>query len=146
MVSMHVKPKLIVVTSASSNHFGALRQMLDSLRRLEARVECYDIGLTAAEAGALPRWDGCIHHRFDYAQYPAYLNAATNAGEYAWKPVIVADVIDRVRAAGDTSDVLWADAGCFFHALQLPWPIGSGKPGDCGSEPRRASCGSGLIR
>ena len=48
----------------------------------------------------------------------AHLNVAVNAGEYAWKPVIVADVIDRARAAGDTSDVLWADAGCFFHALQ----------------------------
>ena len=114
----HAIPKLIVVTAASSNHFGALRQMLESLRRLGARVECYDIGLTAEEARALPRWPGFFYHKFDYAAYPAYLNVAVNAGEYAWKPVIVADVIDRARAAGDASDVLWADAGCFFHALQ----------------------------
>ena len=117
MAPTHVIPKLIVVTAASSNHFGALRQMLESLRRLGARVECYDIGLTADEARALPRWPGFFYHPFDYAAYPAYLNAAVNAGEYAWKPVIVADVIDRARAAGDASDVRWADAGCFFHAL-----------------------------
>ena len=117
MAPTHVIPKLIVVTAASSNHFGALRQMLESLRRLGARVECYDIGLTADEARALPRWPGFFYHPFDYAAYPAYLNAAVNAGEYAWKPVIVADVIDRAHAAGDASDVLWADAGCFFHAL-----------------------------
>jgi hypothetical protein len=115
---MNVHPKLIVVTAASSNHFGALRQMLESLARLEARVDCYDIGLTPAEARALPRWDGFFYHRFDNAAYPAYMNAATNAGEYAWKPVIVGEVVERVRSSGDPSDVLWADAGCYFHALQ----------------------------
>jgi hypothetical protein len=118
MVSSPVTPKLIVVTAEAANHFGARRQMLESLRRLEARVECYDIGLTAQETRALPRWAGCVHHRFDYARYPAHLNVEVSAGEYAWKPVIIAEVIDRARASGDTSDVLWADAGCFFHALQ----------------------------
>jgi hypothetical protein len=113
-----VTPNLIVVTAASSNHAGALRQMLESLRRLEARVECYDIGLTTGEARALPRWNGLGFHRFDYAAYPAYMNVATSAGEYAWKPIIVAEVIERVRSSGDPSDVLWADAGCYFHALQ----------------------------
>src|SRR5205814_25923 len=86
--------------------------------RLNARVECYDLGLTAGEVSALPRWDGFFYHRFDYAAYPAHMDVGVNAGEYAWKPVIVAEVIDRARAAGDASDVLWADAGCFFHALQ----------------------------
>ena len=109
---------LIVVTAASSNHFGALRQMLHSLRRLDARVECYDLGLTGDEASALPQWDGFFYHRFDYEKYPPHLNVAVNAGEYAWKPVIVAEVIDRARAAQDARDVLWADAGCFFHELQ----------------------------
>ena len=109
---------LIVVTAASSNHFGALRQMLESLRRLDARVECYDIGLTPEEARALPRWDGVVYHTFDYDAYPSYMNVAVNAGEYAWKPVIVADVVERARAEERPSDVLWADAGCYFHALQ----------------------------
>jgi Protein of unknown function (DUF1647) len=110
---------MIVVTAASSNHFGALRQMLESLKRLDARVECYDIGLTSAEAARLPRWPRCTHHRFDYAAYPDYMNVEANAGEYAWKPVIVADVIDRTRAEGSPSDVLWADAGCFFHQMDM---------------------------
>jgi Protein of unknown function (DUF1647) len=112
-----VVPPLTVVTASSSNHYGALVQMLGSLRRLDARVECYDIGLTAAEVAALPRWETCLHHAFDYARYPAHVNVAVNAGEYAWKPVIVAEVVDRLRAAGRAANVLWADAGCFFHAL-----------------------------
>jgi len=113
-----VNPKLIVVTAASSNHAGALKQMLESLRRLDARVECYDIGLSAQEARALPRWDGLFYHKFDYAMHPPHLNVSVNAGEYAWKPVIVAEVVERWRTGPDPSDVLWADAGCYFHSLQ----------------------------
>jgi hypothetical protein len=45
------------------------------------------------------------------------MNVEINAGEYAWKPVIVAKVVDAIRSAGHSADVLWADAGCYFHAL-----------------------------
>ena len=109
---------LIVVTAASSNHFGPLLYLLRSLRAFRARVECYDIGLTPAEVSALPRWDGFLYHKFDGAAHPPHMNVAINAGEYAWKPVIVADVVDRVRAAGHTDDVLWADAGTYFDTLE----------------------------
>ncbi len=108
---------MIVVTAASSNHAGALRHMLASLRRLGARVECYDLGLTESEVASLPRWDGLFYHKFDYAAYPSHLRVDVNAGEYAWKPAIVAEVIERVRAAGDRHDVLWADAGSYFDAI-----------------------------
>ncbi len=110
---------LVVVTAASSNHFGALVQMLTSLRDLDARVECYDIGLTAAEAEALPRWPRAVHRTFDYDAHPGHMHVTINAGEYAWKPVIIAEVIDRVRASGDPCDVLWADAGCYFESLSV---------------------------
>src|SRR3954469_15283557 len=102
-MAMHTTADMIVVTAASSNHAGALRQMLESLRRLEARVECYDIGLAPAGAQALPRWGGLSFRAFDYAAYPAHLNVAANAGEYAWKPAIVAEVVERARAAGEAS-------------------------------------------
>ena len=92
--------------------------MLESLRTLGGRVECYDLGLTAAELRALPRWDGLFYHKFDYASHPAHMNVAINAGEYAWKPVIVADVVERTRASATPDDVLWADAGSYFHALE----------------------------
>lgn len=108
---------LVLVTAASSNHFGALRQMLQSLRDLNARVECYDIGLTRVEARALPRWSGIVHHTFDYEAYPPHMAVSVNAGEYAWKPTIVAEVVDRSRASAQPYDVLWTDAGCFFHSL-----------------------------
>jgi hypothetical protein len=108
---------VVVVTAASSNHAGPLRYMLESLRRLGARVECYDLGLTAAEIRSLPRWAGLLYHKFDYAAQPPHLDVNVNAGEYAWKPVIVAEVVDRLRAAGDAADVVWADAGSYFDEL-----------------------------
>jgi hypothetical protein len=109
---------VIVATAASSNHAGPLRFLLESLRRLDARVECYDLGLTDDEVGALPRWGGLSFHRFNYAAYPPHLDVSVNAGEYAWKPAIVADVVDRVRASGVPDDVLWSDAGSYFEALE----------------------------
>jgi Protein of unknown function (DUF1647) len=111
------RPNLVVVTAASSNHAGALRQLLASLRRLDADVECYDLGLTARERDALPRWPGARFHTFDYDAWPPHLDVNVNAGEYAWKPVIVAEVVDRLQAERPNADVLWADAGCFFHTL-----------------------------
>src|SRR4051794_23705231 len=106
---------LVVVTAASSNHFGALVHMLRSLQRLDARVECYDIGLSSSERRRLPRWAGASIHTFDCAQWPPHMNPAVHAGEYAWKPVIVADAIERLRAEAPPHDVLWADAGSYFH-------------------------------
>jgi hypothetical protein len=106
---------LTVVTASSSNHFGALVQMLKSLAPLPVRVECYDLGLTDAERRSLPQWERATYHTFDYAAYPSFMDVAVNAGEYAWKPVIVADAVERARAEGEGSDVLWADSGCFFH-------------------------------
>jgi hypothetical protein len=112
-----VSADLIVVTAASSNHFGPLQYLLASLRALGARVECYDIGLTPAEVRALPQWTGFLYHKFDFAAYPPHMNVAMSAGEYAWKPAIVASVVERVRASGRGSDVVWADAGSYFHTL-----------------------------
>ena len=108
---------MIVVTAASSNHAGALGYLLGSLRALDARVDCYDLGLSAAEVRALPRWRGLFYHKFDYAAYPPHMNVDLRAGEYAWKPAIVAETIEAVRASGEAEDVLWADAGTYFHAI-----------------------------
>ena len=110
--------------------------MLESLRALGARVECYDLGLTAREVRALPRWVGLFYHKFDFAAYPAHLNIEVAAGEYAWKPVIVAEVVERVRESGARDDVLWTDAGSYFHTLE---PIAARLRSGAGLWVRRSS-------
>jgi hypothetical protein len=50
---------VVVVTAASSNHAGPLGYMLESLRRLNARVECYDLGRglwVRASSGTMRQW------------------------------------------------------------------------------------------
>src|SRR5262249_34040328 len=59
-----------------------------------------------------------FYHKFDFASYPAHMDVAVNAGEYAWKPVIVAEVVERIRGSAHPDDVLWTDAGSYFHALE----------------------------
>src|SRR5262245_35550732 len=92
--------------------------MLRSLERLHVDVECYDIGLTDSEWRSLPLWEHVRYHKFPYDAYPPHMNVDVNAGEYAWKPVIIADVVERMRRDPTPRDVLWADAGCFFHRAE----------------------------
>ena len=108
---------LLVVTGASSNHFGALQQLLGSLRRLDADVVCYDLGLAERERRAIYTWRGLTLRGFDFARYPEHLRVEVNAGEYAWKPVIVAEMVEQELACATPRDVVWVDAGTYFHAL-----------------------------
>jgi len=102
---------LTIVTGASSNHFGCLRNLLTSLDRYEdARVLVHDLGLTEPEAQRL-RGDGRNLTRFPFDQYPPHFGrSATFAIPYVWKPVIIHDAL---MAAGHP--VLWLDAGNLVH-------------------------------
>ena len=79
---------LLVVTGASSNHFGALQQLLGSLRRLDADVVCYDLGLAERERRAIYTWRGLTLRGFDFAE--------ALSGVSAGDRVVVADQ-DRLK-------------------------------------------------
>jgi hypothetical protein len=108
---------LVVVTASSSNHFGPLQLMLASLRDLDARVVCYDIGLTPGEVERLHRWPGLELRTFDFAAHPPHFDVAVNAGQWAWKPAIIGQVVDEQRALSSPADVLWTDAGMYFYSI-----------------------------
>jgi hypothetical protein len=100
---------LVIVSGADSSHCQSLRQFLTSVRKYEVatKVIVFDLGLKGNERQELLAAFPFIELRvFDYAQYPAYFNLRINRGEYAWKPVIVADVLDEYKCA-----VCWMDAG-----------------------------------
>jgi len=42
---------------------------------------------------------------FEFWKYPSYFNISIARGEYAWKPVIIKEVVDEYPL------VLWLDAG-----------------------------------
>ena len=105
-------PSLTIVTGASSNHFPCLKNLLDSVSLFEpeTRTVAYDLGLTAPEAAQLDA-KNVVVRKFDYSRYPAYIDIRVDAGQYAWKPIIVADAL---REFGGM--VLWLDSGNLIHA------------------------------
>jgi len=98
---------LVIVTGASSNHFRCLNNLLHTIDVFEpeSRVFVYDLGLTGAERRQL-RDQGRELRRFPFEQYPPHLDLRNNFGHYAWKPVIIADVLKETGGR-----VLWLDAG-----------------------------------
>lgn len=49
---------------------------------------------------------------FDYNSYPPHFDITKNRGEYAWKPVIIAEVVEQYQNDSyNSSFVYWLDAG-----------------------------------
>jgi len=109
---------LVVVTGADSSHYRSLRQFLASLRRHEPDVRCivWDLALDPDQRDELARLHPDMEVRtFDYAAHPDWFWIKVDAGHYAWKPTIVADMMNELRAP-----LLWLDAGCVVDA-PLRW-------------------------
>lgn len=104
---------MIVVSAADSSHFKSLCQFLGSFFRYEkeaSRVIVYDLGLQAVERREIgDRFPSVEMRTFDYSRYPEHLDIKVNHGEYAWKPVIIAEVLEQFLCP-----VCWMDAGCLI--------------------------------
>jgi hypothetical protein len=100
---------MLLVTGADRSHGASLRQFLASVRRNEPHmsVVVYDLGLTPWQ-----RWRIGARHpnqewrRFAFDKYPAHFDIRVRAGEFAWKPVIVWELLQHA-----TEPVCWMDAG-----------------------------------
>jgi hypothetical protein len=100
---------LILVTGSDFTHAGVLRQFLASVERFEPalNVIVYDLGMTPAQSQALRRrFSRYEFRKFDYERYPGYFFIRVNAGEFAWKPVIVWKILSETNRP-----VCWMDAG-----------------------------------
>ncbi len=104
-----LRDPFVMVTGADRTHFKSLCNLLGSVAKWEPEMRCivYDLGLEPDQrsdlAAAFPSREV---RRFDYSRYPAFFNIRVNAGEYAWKPVIFAEVFRECRCS-----VAWFDAG-----------------------------------
>ncbi len=98
---------LRIVTAASHNHYHCLKNLLFSLYLFEKKTPTfiYDIGLKPEEARELKN-SGYTLRRFPFEKYPPHVDIRVARGQYAWKPIIVADLL--VEFGGS---VLWLDAG-----------------------------------
>jgi hypothetical protein len=116
--------RITIVTGASGNHFACLGNLLDSIEVNESdtRTIVYDLGLDAVQVRELAggRWE---IRKFAFDDYPAYcriddsqrytgfhIDKGRHSGCYAWKPIIISDILEEVGGA-----VLWLDAGNLVH-------------------------------
>ena len=56
--------------------------------------------------------DNNFHFKiFDYSKYPSWFNINIEAGQYAWKPVIIYDTFLEFQ----NEIIIWMDAGNLIH-------------------------------
>lgn len=105
----YLRDTLVVVTGADSTHYKSLCQFLTSLYVYERgiKVVVFDLGLLKTQSQHIKNTFPEAELRlFDYSQYPDYFNIKVNKGEYAWKPVILYDILNEFKCC-----VCWMDAG-----------------------------------
>lgn len=136
--------KKILVTGSSSNHFHLLLLMLYNVYKYEKDI-CFivwDLGLLNTQMKKfyslyciLKRNRNdiiLIINKFNYSSYPSYFNIRINAGQYAWKPIIISTTYYTYK-----KHLLWLDSGCNIRgSLQKiyneiikfkVWSIGAGR-------------------
>jgi Protein of unknown function (DUF1647) len=109
---------MTIVTGASTNHFRCLCHLLYTAKLYEpdSRLLVYDLGLGVAERRHIQKFKGMEHRIFNFKQYPEWTRfqavggGAEQRGCYAWKPIIVYDVLQEFGGM-----VLWLDAGDLIH-------------------------------
>lgn len=103
--------RLIVVTAADERFARCLWQFLRQMERHGSlgphAVVAYDLGLREWRAQLASRFPWAEFRDFDFAAYPPHVIRLRN---YAWKPLIVAEVIQP-----GADDVLWLDSASLLH-------------------------------
>ena len=76
------------------------------LSQKNKRRHVYDLGLQPREVRTLRKQAGVVYHAFNFSAEPAHFAMRRNAGAYAWKPVLIKEMLDKHAA-----EVLWLDCG-----------------------------------
>ena len=107
-------PDFHIVTGASSSHYYSLSQLLNSITILHKRrykITVYDLGLTKEQQVNLhSKFPEIEFKQFCFEGYPSYVNIKINAGEYAWKPIIINQEYQLKK-----TPLIWLDAGSFLY-------------------------------
>src|SRR5262249_33378141 len=100
---------LTIVTGANFTHGESLVQLVKSILQHEpkARIFIYDLGLSPDQRTEIEQiMPHATIRTFQYDQYPDWFNIRLEAGQYAWKPVIVYEVMRE-----SPGPLVWLDAG-----------------------------------
>jgi len=106
--------EFIIVSGASQNHYISLRQFLGTVNYSLCTCYVFDLGLNERSKNELSSLENINLRTFKYEDYPPYYNIRVNAGEYAWKPAIIKNLLDELESTSQISPntvILWCDAG-----------------------------------
>ena len=104
-----------LVTGASDNHYKSLINMILLFMKYHKNdpnyvIVVYNLGieelLWERLINLFGRYSNFVVEVFNYGLYPDYVNININAGEYAWKPIVIYDVCNKYKDI-----TLWMDAG-----------------------------------
>jgi hypothetical protein len=98
-----------MVTAFDSSHYLSARQLLESVYLFSPKIDVhiFDLGLSDSELQSISvDFPNCVVHAFDFSLYPKYFDIKVNAGQYAWKPVIVSYMLNS-----QYDHIFWLDAG-----------------------------------
>lgn len=109
-------PSFVITTALSNSHLCALVQLLTSLNQsgVTEQVIVYDLNTIPDEFLQVEEirrvYLAITVRRFHYNEYPSHFNVNKHAGHWAWKPVIIHEVVNEF------GECLWLDTG----AVMLP--------------------------
>lgn len=101
-----------IATGASENHARSLIQFLHSIpAQNHSHTYMWDLGLSKDTLEQIrSTFPTAQIRRFPFEDYPAYFDIQRNAGEYAWKPVLLWLTAQEIQEGV----LLWCDAGNRF--------------------------------
>ena len=131
------KRRFIIVSGADASHYLSLVNFIKSVKEHEPQAELriVDLGLSAAQAATIKTMVPEQNFtKFDFENYPPWMNIKNEAGHYAWKPVIIWDNVKEAQVP-----VIWMDAGTilrkplrkFYRKTKAHGFFSITSPGDC---------------
>jgi hypothetical protein len=102
--------ELRILTGADFTHFKGLMQLVRSIERHEGLegLTVYDLGLEQGQCEVMTSTYPALKViKFNFSEYPSFFNIRCDAGQYAWKPIIIESEFNQSE-----TPVLWLDAGC----------------------------------
>lgn len=117
----------ILVSGASENHGNLLILMIYRIIKVEENI-CFivwNLGLNNNQNLKIKKLINyikksknshitVIYYTFNFKDYPSYFNITIDAGNYAWKPVIIYNTYKMFKRT-----LFWLDAGCYVNGSLL---------------------------
>ena len=82
------------VTGCSSNHYGEFKPHIEDFRKSFPGTKCffYDLGLSDEQINEVKNMPDLVYRKFDFNAYPEHVR---NLQNYAWKPLIIQEMLSE---------------------------------------------------